>query len=131
MLSNMTTEDTHWFVGTVDNLGSVEVVSKNKSPTLILKFKTPYLDKLVAICQALRYEGSPTGPRKPSGDSVQPQYILTFRGRNLAMIENLVVPLLRTGKRNVFARRRAELMAQRESLGLTGPRYSVDAEAQA
>ncbi|TWI71975.1 hypothetical protein IQ16_02649 [Bradyrhizobium huanghuaihaiense] len=130
MLLDATQEDIDWFVGTVDNFGSIEIIRKNKNPTLILKFKTPYLDKLLAICDALQYAGSPSGPKKPSGDSVQPQYELVFRGQNLAMIENIVVPRMRTGKREVFAKRRAELHGMRKSLGLNGPQYFIDAAAE-
>ncbi|KRR09982.1 hypothetical protein CQ12_06110 [Bradyrhizobium jicamae] len=127
MLKNITSKDLHWFVGLFESFGAVQIESTNKTPTLVMEFKSAYLDRLIEICRALGYEGAPSGPRKPSGHSVQPQYLLTFRGANFAMIENVLVKHLRTSKRDIFARRRAELKALRESLGLSGGRFVIDA----
>jgi hypothetical protein len=125
MLTKITPKDLHWFVGLFESFGTVLIESTNKTPTLVMEFKSAYLDRLIEICRALGYEGAPSGPRKPSGHSVQPQYLLTFRGLNFVLIENILVQHLRTSKRDIFARRRAELKALRESLGLSGDNFAI------
>ncbi|MGY4369901.1 hypothetical protein ACVW1A_005966 [Bradyrhizobium sp. LB1.3] len=131
MLKNATDADIHWFVGLFESFGAIQIANKAEKPTLVLEFKTAYLDKLWQICRALGYEGSPSGRRNPTGHSVRPQYILRLSGTHYAMIENLLVKLLRTGKREMFAQRRAELRALREGLGLSGGKYLIDAAEKA
>lgn len=131
MLENTADADIHWFVGLFESFGAIQIANKAGKPTLVLEFKTAYLDKLWQICRALGYEGSPSGPRSPTGHSVRPQYILRFSGAHYAMLENLLVRLLRTGKRELFAQRRAELNALRDGLGLSGRKYLIDAAEHA
>lgn len=111
-----------WLAGLLDGFGEIGLTS-GKSPAPIVKFKTAYIDRLFAIQKVVGHEGPRARPFKISGDSKMPQHILTFRGEDVAMLENALVARMKTSKRFMFAQRRAQQRAAQKERGQTGPKF--------
>lgn len=115
--------DAHWLAGVVDCFGQIGI-SKGQRPCLVVRFKSPYKDRLNAIQKAVDGHGHIAGPYAPERNQRQEHYLLTLTGSGAAMLENLVMPRMRTSKAERFFEKRAELGKLRERRG-PQPTYSI------
>jgi hypothetical protein len=106
--------DAIWLAGTMDIFGQVDI----KKNTIFVKFKSAYLDRLQAIVAALGINRAPRGPFDNLGASKKPQYDLVLVGKELALLENMVVGRMRTERQHLFQKRREQLRKLREKVGL-------------
>ena len=97
----MTEHGAVWLAGHVDGFG--EITWDSGAP--VVKFKTPYADRLEAI-ESVTPGGPLSRPFKKSGHSKKPQRILIFRGTNFILLENAISKHMLTEKQKLFARLR-------------------------
>ena len=118
-------EELEYCAGVLEWQGNVSAIKHKTSPYMRLCMKSPYKDRLVAFQRACGGLGRISGPFAPTGHSVQAQYHLEFRGQELALIENMVGPRIRTRRRAMFNDARDHLRALRRQLNLKGSVYKI------
>lgn len=105
-----------YLAGVIDHFGQVGI----KNNTVFVRLKTTLLHRLDVILSILGIERRPYGPFDNRGDSKTPQYEIVLVGKELVMLENMVVGRMKV-RPYLFQQKRDELRKLRAKLGLLAP----------